>query len=307
MIKAAIAAGAVVALVPFVFVVLLAGPQAATESAGVATACRLVLGMAPQPNSTVAELGGPDAAAVAAALSQPAGQQPGSSTPPAPPPVPAEVVAEQLQGERAYDFVSTLNTIDNWRTLPVDVVARWAINPPATPLPDGARLLPGLPADQVNALQVDEQPDSAYARGCAAVISRATQLEVHPAGEQPGAAEQPRDIAALAAQAGTTMTNLDLLRRVDPAATQDDPRQFYLNYRPVAQAGARDIVVYDFTIAGPAHFGIAVDAAQMVTTGSFGSGVVEIQPVPTNAGAMAATPLSDDQRKPTSRSGGSSE
>lgn len=297
MIRWVLAAAAAVVLAPMLFVVLLAGPQAATESAGVATSCRLVLGMAPTPSTTVRELGGADAELVAAALSQlGAGQD--DPTIPTPPLAPAATVAAALQGERAYAFVTSLNTIDNWRLLPLDTLSRWAVDPPHAPLPEGARLLPELPAEQVDAVMVDEQPNSAYLRSCAAVISRATQLDVEPAGAEPGAGSPP-DIRQIAALAGTQTTNLDLLHRVDPGARQEDPRQFYLNYRPVPTPAPGDIVVCDFTTAGPAHFGIALDGQQMISTGSFAGGVARLQPIPANSAAMTVTPYSGDHRKGT--------
>lgn len=300
MIKILIGVAAAVLLAPVAIVVLLAGPQAATESAGIATACRLALGVAPQPDSTVEQLGGPDAVLVAAALTEPATTQPASdvgapqTTVAA---VPAEAMAT-LVGERAYAFVTTLNTLDNWRSLPVDTLARWAIDPPNVAPPAGAVPLPELPVEQTSALQVHEQPASAYARGCAAVIGRATAIKVQPAGAQPGP-PIVADGAALAQLAGTTMSNLDLLRSVNPGAAEDDPRQFYLNYRPVPDAQVGDVVVYDFTIGGPAHFGIAVDDQQMITTVNFTGGVVQLRPIPANAGVMSATPMSADERKDT--------
>jgi hypothetical protein len=277
----------------------MAGPQAATEAAGVVTACRVALGMAPQPTSTVAELGGQDAAAVAATLTPPAGSNAVGAEQQTPqPPVLDE--SALLRGERAYDFVTSLNTLDNWRALPADTLARWAIDPPSQPLPAGASLLPGLPADQINAVPADGQPASAYARGCATVISRATRVHVDAPGtdNKPPPTQVGADaLAHLAALAGDPVTNLELLRVVDPSAVQDDPRQFYMNYQPTSHVSAGEIVVYDFSIAGPAHFGIALDDQQMVSTGSFTAGVAEIRPIPTNVGAMSATPLRPDDRQ----------
>jgi len=295
MIKYGVGALALVLLAPAAFVVLLAGPQAATESAGIATACRLVLGIGPTASTTVGELGGPEAEVVAAALSQPVIDPEDPQSPPTPGLDPAEVAAA-LQGERAFEFVSSLNTIDNWRSLPLDTLSRWALDPPGTPLPEGAQLLPELPAEQINAVRVNEQPESSYLRSCAAVISRATQIEVDPAGTEPGGGPGP-DTAATAGLAGAVTTNLDLLRTVDPGAMQDDPRQFYLNYRPVPGPESGDIVVYDFTAAGPAHFGIALDGQQMVTTGSFTPGVAGLRPIPANSSAMTVTPYLEDHRK----------
>ncbi len=287
---------AVFLLIPLGFVALIGGPQAVTEANGIATACQLELGIAPQPDSTVGQLGGADAAAVAAALTQAAGTAPVSDTS-APTttasPVPAQAVAAGLVGDRAYEFVTTLNSLDNWRTLPVAAVARWALDPAHVAPPAGAVPLPPLPAEQTTAMQTDEQPSTAYARGCAAVVARATAATVHPAGDANGHAIRP-DVAALRAMAGTPQANLDLLRAINPTAAQDDPRQFYLDYRPHEVIAPGDVVVYDYTIGGPAHFGIALDDLQMLTTGSVAGGVAYAWPIPVNRGVMTARPVSGD-------------
>ncbi|MCT7372113.1 hypothetical protein [Mycolicibacterium llatzerense] len=293
-------------LVPLGFVAFIGGPQAATESTAIGTACALELGAAPLPHSTVAELGGTDAAMVAAALTQETTATPVATAAPATTvaAVPAETVVSALVGDRAYEFVTTLNSIDNWRTLPVDAVARWALDPAHVAQPAGAAPLPELPAAQTTAMHTDEQqqPTTAYARGCAAVVARATASTVHPAGDRNGNAVAP-DPAALAALAGTSHTNLELLRAVNPLAVQDDPRQFYLDYRPQASIEAGNIVVYDYTVGGPAHFGIAIDEQQMLTTGSVHGGVVQTLPIPVNRGVMTARPARSDQ--PTTASNAS--
>lgn len=293
-------------LVPLAFVALIGGPQAATESSAIATACALELGMAPQPDSTVDQLGGQDAAAVAAALTQETTATPVATAAPATTAaaVPAETVATALVGDRAYEFVTTLNSIDNWRTLPVDAVARWAVDPAHVAQPAGAVPLPDLvPAAEptttptsTTAMFTGEQPTTVYGRGCAAVVARATTATVHPAGDHSGGTVAP-DLAALDALAGTPHTNLELLRAVNPSAVQDDPRQFYLDYRPQVTAETGDIVVYDYTVGGPAHFGIALDDQQMLTTGSVNGGVVQTRPIPANRGVMTARPASSDQTK----------
>lgn len=286
MMKILLAVAALPLLIPLAFLVLLGGPQASTEAAGVVTACRLVLGMAPQPETTVEQLGGSEAAGVAAALtSPPLSNDPAATTPPATT-TPVEQVAPLL-GEKAYAFVTTLNILENWRTLPPAAAARWAMDPQSTAPPEGAQRLPDLPAAQTTAVTVTEQPDTAYGRGCAAVIGRATAISVDPAGARPGPVAAPT-AATLAQMEGTTMRNLDLLRAVNPDASKDDPRQFYLDYRPVASPGVGDIVVYDFTIAGPVHFGIALDSSQMLTTASFAGGTVAARSIPRNSAAMSA-------------------
>lgn len=297
MIKMLIGGLAVFVLVPLGFVAFIGGPQAVTEANVIATACQLELGMPPQPESTVGQLGGADAAAVAAALTQAAATAPVSDTS-APTttasPVPAQAVAAALVGDRAYEFVTTLNSLDNWRTLPVAAVARWALDPAHVAPPAGAVTLPVLPADQTLVMQTEEQPATAYARGCAAVVARATAATVHPAGDANGHAIHP-DVAALRALAGAPHSNLDLLRAVNPTAVQDDPRQFYLDYRPQEVIEPGDVVVYDYTIGGPAHFGIALDDQQMLTTGSASGGIAHTWPIPANHGVMTARPASDDE------------
>lgn len=292
-------------MVPAAFVAFIGGPQAATESTAIATACALQLGMAPQPDSTVGQLGGPDAAMVAAALTQEATATPVATAAPATTAsaVPAETVAATLVGDRAYEFVTTLNSIDNWRTLPIDAVARWAVDPAHVAQPAGAVPLPDLPvatpvttAPTTTTMRSDQQPTSVYGRGCASVVARATVATVHPAGDRSGSTVEP-DLAALNALAGTARTNMELLRAVNPSAVQDDPRQFYLDYRPQESVEVGNIVVYDFTVGGPAHFGIAIDDQQMLTTGSVSGGVVQTRPIPANRGMMTARPAASDQQK----------
>ena len=267
-VKSMVIAAAAAVSVPVAFVVGLAGPQAATDAANVAAFCRLALGAAPGPDTTVADLGGPDAATPAATLPDP----------------------WQLIGERAYQFVTTLNTIDNWRALPAADIAHWASDPPEGQLPAAARPLPGLPAElTVSTPAPDSQSAphlSSYAVACAGLINRsahtppapaiatATQTLVSPP------APDPTPVI------GTTISALDLLRIADPAASEADPRLFYMNYPQAAGFSAGDVVLFDFTTAGPAHFGIATSTQQMVTTASAGTAVAQLWPIPANASTV---------------------
>lgn len=291
--KVLIGGCAMIALVPMAFAALIAGPQSANEYSNVAAICQIVMGMAPRSDSTVGQLGGSDAAAVAATLTEPRGTdtgEQGSSAPAAPHAAPVD----ELVGERAYAFVTSLNTLDNWRDLPADQVARWALDPPAGDAPAGAVQLAALPETQTSAVLADEQPVTAYQRGCAATIGRATAIDVTPTGAQPG---QPApDATVLARAEGHMMSNLQLLHTINPGADKDDPRQFYLDYRPSAALRSGDIVVYDFTLAGPAHFGIALDEQQMLTTGSAAGGTVVVRPIPANSSAMSPTTDADGLR-----------
>ncbi|GAT07649.1 hypothetical protein H7I77_25155 [Mycolicibacterium novocastrense] len=287
MIKVLAIAVAAVFLIPATFMAFLGGPQAATDVTNIVAACRTVLGVAPQPESTVAEFGGADAELVAAAPITTTTTTAGAEDPTvettttAPPPPP-------LLGAQAYDFVTSLNTIDNWRTLPVDELNRWARNPPVSPLPVGAHTLPPLPADQTNAAPAQYQPSGNYARACAAVVSRATKTE--PSTPAIDAAPARRVPANLAGLEGAVTDALGLLRAVDPDATQADPRQFYLDYWPITQIRPGDIVLYDFTTAGAAHFGVAVSEQAMLTTGSCCTPArVQLWPIPTNASALSIT------------------
>lgn len=271
---------------PLAFILFLAGPQSVTDINNVVAACRTVLGTPPRPESTVAELGGAQAEVVATTpLTTSSG---GDTEDPAAPATSTVVPVPELRGFTAYDFASSLNTIDNWRTLPAEALLRWALNPPASPLPPGAQVLPALPETLTVAEPVESAPQDGYSRACAAVVSRATKSE--PPNRENRSARPT--VEALAAAEGTVTDALGLLRVADPAATQADPRQFYLQYWPVTEVKPGDIVLYDFTTAGPAHFGLALSAQAMLTTGSCCSpGPVQRWPIPANASALSITPI----------------
>ncbi|MGV9797335.1 hypothetical protein ACWDTP_04650 [Mycobacterium sp. NPDC003449] len=286
MIKVVVLAMVAMFSIPLAFIVFLVGPQSVNDLNNMVAACRTVLGMPPRPDTTVAEIGGADADEVATTpLTTTSGGD--AEDPSATPTTLVEPVPE-LRGFTAYDFVSSLNTIDNWRELPAEELLRWALNPPASPLPPGAQVLPTLPETLTMADPVESAPQDSYSRACAAVVSRATKSEP-PNGENRTVRPTPD---ALAATEGTTTDALGLLRVSDPAAAQSDPRQFYLQYWPVTEVKPGDIVLYDFTTAGPAHFGLALSAQVMLTTGSCCvPGPVQRRPIPTNASALSITPI----------------
>ena len=208
---------------------------------------------------------------------------------PAATPTATAVQVPELVGGRAYDFVSSLNTLDNWRTRPTEELLRWALNPPASTLPAGAQVLPTLPENLTTSEPVESAPQDSYSRACAAVVSRATKTEP-PSRENRAFRPAPE---TLAAAEGGVSDALALLRIADPAAVESDPRQFYLQYWPVTEVQPGDIVLYDFTTAGPAHFGLALSAQAMLTTGSCClPGPVQRRPIPSNASALSITPIS---------------
>jgi hypothetical protein len=285
MIKVLIVVVAVTFLGPLAFMVLLGGPQAATDVANIAAACQTMLGAPAQPDSTVAELGGPDAELVAAADLP---SQEITATAPGP--------ASRLRGAAAYDFVTSLNLIDNWRALPVNELKRWALNP-SGPQPAGAQMLPKLPSAQTNVPPVGIQPDSTYARACAAVAARAARMS--PPTRKPETSTRPRPAETWAA-VGAVMSAAELLRTVDLGAAQADPRQFYLNYWPVNRIRAGDLVLYDFTTSGPAHFGIATDERRMLATGRCcAPAPVQQLPIPVNSSALSPVAPDDTERQET--------
>lgn len=288
LVKLVVLALAALFVLPLVFILILAGPQAVTDLNNMVAACRTLLGVPPHAQSTVAELGGVDAEVVATTPLTTSGSDSGIGDPAATPTATVIQVPE-LVGGRAYDFVSSLNTIDNWRTLPAEELLRWALNPPASTLPAGAQVLPILPENLTTAEPVESAPQDSYSRACAAVVSRATKTDP----PSPESRTFRPTLETLAAAEGSVGDALGLLRIADPAAVESDPRQFYLRYWPVTEVQPGDIVLYDFTTAGPAHFGLALSAQAMLTTGSCCvPGPVERRPIPSNASALSITPIS---------------
>jgi cell wall-associated NlpC family hydrolase len=94
------------------------------------------------------------------------------------------------------------------------------------------------------------------------------------------------------------MSAAELLHTVDLGAAQADPRQFYLNYWPVTRIRAGDLVLYDFTTSGPAHFGVATDALRMMTTGRCcAPAPVQQLPIPVNSSALSPVALDNAEQQ----------
>lgn len=291
MIKAVgVAVGAAVGL-PLLLVVIVMGPQGAESRRSSVAACTHMLGAAPGPDETVLSLGGPEADFVASHS-------------------PASV---GLTGGQAYRFVSTLNTITNWRALPPAEVATWVSTPDQLSPPVGAQFespwpAPPLSDDQSQQLAAAlDSPSAAsrtvaaYEAACAVVLRRidmaaetASSMPSTPAGPtlpDTVAAVSPRRAAivdVVTERVGTAVTDDELWQLISP--TPDlDPRQTLfsaLATRPdamVAVALPGDLACYDFTTIGPARCGLVTttEPSSMTVIGS--DGMLAISPRPSNS------------------------
>lgn len=291
MIKVMGAALAAVVGLPLLLVVIILGPQGAESRRSSVAACTHMLGAAPGPDETVLSLGGPEANFVAS-------QNP---------------VSVGLTGGQAYRFVSTLNTIINWRVLPPAEVAAWVVDPDQVSAPVGAQFESSWPApplsdDQSQQLAAAVDSPSATSRtvaafeaACAVVLRRidvaagvASSMPSTPAGPvlpDTVAVVSPRRAAivdAVTARVGTVVTDSELWQLISP--TPDlDPRQTLfsaLAARPdamVAVALPGDLACYDFTTTGPARCGLVTttEPSSMTVIGS--DGMLAISPIPSNS------------------------
>lgn len=233
---------AVIIGLPLLLVVVIMGPQGAESRRSSVATCAHMLGTPPGPDETVLSLGGPQADLVAA--QHPAGHP--------------------LTGGEAYRFVSTLNTITNWRILPPADVAAWVSAPDqvSAPVPAGAEFeqpwpAPELTADQRQQLATAVEPSSpsttsmspaasttvvAYENACAVVLRRIDVIaEAAQAGSVssapvptlpdsvPAVSQRRAQIVdAATTRIGTAMTDAELWQLISP--TPDlDPRQTLLN------------------------------------------------------------------------------
>ena len=120
--KAVLAAICGVVIGAVVVVVVITGPSVAQMHQTGAQMCTAMLGIPQAISQPVASLSGGDAQNLA----------PGG-----------------LTGQDAYRFVVTLNTITNWRRLPVAQVSQWISDPSPARLPKGAEVDTPWPAPQV--------------------------------------------------------------------------------------------------------------------------------------------------------------
>lgn len=276
---------------PLLLVVIILGPQGAESRRSSVAACTHMLGAAPGPDETVLSLGGPEADFVA-------GHNPASVG---------------LTGAQAYRFVSTLNTVTNWRALPPAEVAAWVVDPDHVSAPVGAQFespwpAPELTDDQNRQLAAALDSPSAASRAvaafesaCAVVLRRidvaaevASSMPSTPAGPalpDTVAAISPRRAAivdAVTARVGTVVTDAEVWQLISP--TPDlDPRQTLfsaLATRPdvmVAVALPGDLACYDFTTTGPARCGVITTAQPSGMTVIGSDGMLAIGPIPSNS------------------------
>lgn len=264
MIKTMLAVVAGVIGVPILLVVVLMSPQVAHSRQAGSAACVAMLGHPPNPESTVAELGGREAETVAVQT-----YPPGTPLP---------------TGESAYQFVTTLNTITNWRALPPRAVAAWVANPAQVPAPPGAVIeqqwsAPDFTPDQREVLA--RHTPSSYDKACAVMLRRieeqaATTSATQPPPSPPSSARPPAALATdgqrtqiatrINARIGTTITEADLWQLISPTPQLDARRTALtqLTAHPGAitdDPGPGDLLCYDFTTWGPMHCALITAAA----------------------------------------------
>lgn len=291
MIKALGAALAAAVGLPLLLVVMITGPQGAESRRSSVQACTHMLGAPPGPEETVLSLGGPEADFVA-------GRNPASVG---------------LTGGEAYRFVSTLNTITNWRALPPAEVAAWASAPGQLNPPAGAEFEPPWPAPELTedqneqlAAAVDSASATsttveAFEAACAVVLRRidvaaeaAAGMTSTPAGptlpDTVAAVSQRRAaiVNAVTARVGTVVSDSELWQLISPTP-ELDPRQTLLNAlatRPdamVAVALPGDLACYDFTTTGPARCGVITSAQPSSVTMIGADGMLTIGAIPSNS------------------------
>lgn len=251
-----------------------------------ATLCTAMLGEPPTPTTTVADLGGPAAAAVAEHL-QPA--------------------IGPLTGMRAYRFVSTLNTITNWHQLAPEQLALWAGDPHNNPAPAGAHYQDDpWPSTRPDASEEEktlgaEPPEgevSLYESACSHLLVR-TEATPSSAAAASGAAELIHDrrsrrelVGRITARMGTTLSESALWQLVSLTPERDATRTLFdqLMAHPHAltstpQAG--DLACYDFTTAGPAHCALLLSADPATIAALNPAGVLIAAPIPANHTSIA--------------------
>lgn len=277
------------------FVTLIA-PLAVGTRDGASTLCAAMLGVPPSSGVSVTSLSGPDAEIVAA-------QRIDNSALPT--------------GEDAYRFVTSLNTVTNWRQLPAVELAAWSMNPEAVPLPNGAVLDAPWPAPTVE--PHPDVPDSVvpsvYEAACATVLHRADQRATVTASSQTGtttsvtasatgggmlasstslappvAADPQRAplVAAVTGLIGTQVAEMELWQAISPHPELDAKQMLFeqlARSRPISPPQPGDLACYDFTVSGPARCALviaptATGLPQIAATDN--AGILTAQVVPLN-------------------------
>jgi hypothetical protein len=255
------AAFAVIAI-PAAIVLLVVSPPLDALRANSASLCEAMLGPAPQPRSTLADLAGPETVSLAGPAGRPA-----------------------LTGDDAYRFVTTVNRIVNWRDLDPAAMAVWAANPDSAPPPAGAITqppwpAPPLPEDSAETLAAagDIGP---YGRACATVLAR-VDASPKPASNQPPPAEPRTPLAeTVNARIGTPSSAGELWQAVNPQPGSDARTMLLdtLVKNPASRVyapGPGDFVCYDFTVDGPTHCALVLPDSTMATAAA---GTVTTAPI----------------------------
>lgn len=201
----------------------------------------------------------------------------------------ALAAGRHLTGDSAYRFVTTVNTITNWRTLPADQVLDWATNP-AAPLPGGAQLdLPWPPpavAEQSN--PDSESSRSLYKQACATVLRRADELTTtRPKATSPTDDGRAAAVEEVTHKLGTPISEAQLWAVISPTPHLDAKRTLFAQLAsaaPIAEPTPGDLVCYDFTTSGPARCSLVIQAGAAPAIAALNAqDTLVAQPMPANS------------------------
>lgn len=246
---------------PIVIVILVVAPSLDKQRNSATSICIHMLGPAPQPRTGIADLADPQTLAIANLADRTA-----------------------LLGEDAYNFVTTLNRVTNWRELEPGAVARWIANPLNEPLPAGAIAEPVWPvpklSDEAAATLQSAGSLAAYGKACATVAAR---VDAEPKQTTttntttPSAPPQTENVSTRAQLAW------DINSRIgQPVSTEQlweitspepgvDARTMLLHQLLSAQhrEGSDtpgDLACYDFTLEGPSHCSLILPNSQIAVS-----------------------------------------
>lgn len=218
------------------------------------TACTSALGIPADNQTTINDLGGTQA---------------------------VTVLGNTATSTRATAMLDALYRIGNWRDLDPAAVAQWAHSSPDSPLPPGAAINPF--AATAPAVQPDSYRDVSDAGGyedrCSTILNTLTPEQLARATTAPLIDTRPTPESLRAADAaqellGQHISPQEFLARVLAAAYPDTPdlaatpsQAIWLGTRVAPASATRgDLIVFDYTSAGPSQIAITLGPTAVATT-----------------------------------------
>lgn len=230
------------------------GAQRQARLQAASTACTTVLGIPATAESTVSDLGGPQA---------------------------VTVLGNTATGARAADLLATLYRISNWRDLDPTLVAQWLYGHPDGSLPDRAIVnpfAPEPPAVQPDSYRAVSGRDD-YEDRCSSILAELTPEQVSRATTPPRTDTNPSAEGLRAADAAESLIGQHtapsaFLEHVLAAAFPNSPipspvplQALWWGYRVAPASAARgDLVLFDYTPAGPTQIAITLSSTAVAAT-----------------------------------------